>query len=316
MTTTAQPFDPNAVAAAARGDERPAEARKGAELSGADTRRILANMSGASEAPRPRYPLFPESFDRPEFAALAAAVAALDAATSRREDAQDAYQDAEDAYRVDLGAWERAQAETAKKIAAGAKIPAKIEPRPTPAQYEAKAELLARVAGEAVKAEARAAEAVNAECREVGAEVARFAAARQRAMAEAVRPKLAEVLAEVHELIEAHQDAYAARTCETSDRLAAAQGWGPSRAYQVQNRENAAFLVASALYSREVDRHEEAGKRGMASLRALVDALAVEDFAAPWPTGKDPVDAVRDRPARDRPDTTPGVSPVHLFKGA
>ncbi|MEU8419902.1 hypothetical protein AB0C15_03385 [Micromonospora sp. NPDC048835] len=316
MTTTAQPFDPNAVAAAARGDEPATEVRKGIELSGADTRRILANMSGASEAPRPRYPLFPESFDRPEFAALAAAVAALDGATSRREDAQDAYQDAEDAYRVDLGAWERAQAETAKKIAAGAKVPAKIEPRPTPAPYEAKAELLARVAGEAVKAEARAAEAVNAECRKVGTEVARFAADRQRAMAEAVRPKLAEVLAEVGDLIEAHERAYAARTCETSDRLAAAQGWEPSRAYLRQNRDNAAFVVAQGFYSREVDRHEDAGKRGVAALRVLVDALAVENFAAPWPTGTDPVDAVRDRLARGRPDTTPSVSPVAFFEGA
>jgi hypothetical protein len=249
-------------------------------------------MTGA-EPPTPRYPLFPESFDRPEFAVLAAAVAALDTATRRREDAQDAYEDAEDAYRVDLGAWERAQAEAAKSIAAGGKMPAKIEPRPTKAPYEAKAELLARVAGEAVKAEAQAAEAVNAECRKAGTDIARYAAERQRAMGPEVQRKVADALAAVADLIEAHDAAYAARTCETSDHLAAVQGWEPGRAYLRQNRENAAFLVAREFYSREVDRNEEAGKRGMGSLRALVDALAVEDFAAPWRPEADPVDAVR-----------------------
>ncbi|MEW1586371.1 hypothetical protein AB0283_13055 [Micromonospora vinacea] len=129
-------------------------------------------------------------------------------------------------------------------------------------------------------------------------------------MAEAVQPKLAEVLAEVGDLIEAHERAYAARTYETSDRLAAAQRWEPSRAYLRQNRDNAAFMAAQAFYSREVDRHEDAGKRGMAFLRAPVDALAVENFGARGRPGR-----IRSTPSATGPPPRLACRPP-TFQGA
>jgi hypothetical protein len=300
---TAAPFDPEAVAAAARGDEvTPSLDAAGNPLTGQAMRQVLAGLTAS--VPTPAYPIFRAAHGRPEFAAIASAVAVSDEATRRREDAQDAYEAAEDAYGLDLAAWERAQADTAAAMAAGGKLPTKIAPRPAPAAYEAKADLLARVAGEARKAEVRAVMALNEACRKSARAIPAYAAERQRALAPDAREKLSVALAVVTELIDAHHAAYGARICQEAARLAEASGLEPVRAHHRIYRERVAQYVAEAFYSREADKVEGAARDGMSALRRLVEALAVEDFGGPWPDGGDPADQARAtsaaRAARDR----------------
>lgn len=304
---TAAPFDPGAVAAA-RGDEprvrTVAAAVSGSDISPRQYRERLAGLGPLdADALAIRYPVFPDLFDDPDFAGLAEASRALADATRRREAAQDAYEDAEAAYPRAQAVWEAGQRDLALKVAAGGKVPAKIAERPSQATFEAHADLLARIAGEAVRAERRAVATMNAACAASAALVTPHAAKVQRECGEVARQKLAEALAAIAALREAYDDAYAARTVETADALAAAEGRPSASALTRVSREGAAALVAQSFYSRAVYEVEGLIDRDIARLRQYVDAMTLDaDLSRPWPDGADPIDAARriraDREAR------------------
>jgi hypothetical protein len=289
-----EPFDPARVAAEARGEAINPRTSETAPLTGAEARRTVARINGWHGPAAVWYPLPDDAAlsGRPEFADLAAAVAGWREATRRRQDAQDNYEDAEAAYRTDLGAWERGQRALAEAVAAGGEVPAEIPPRPVPTAYESRADLLARVAGEAARAEDRAVAAVNAACEAAGKHLTAWAAERQQDQGERARRALADALAQVDDLISAHETAYFARTAVTADELAETERRGASYARSRHGRERAAVFVAEGFHTRRVT-DVSAMRRRMADLRADVEALAGENFAADWPVDGDPVAAAR-----------------------